>query len=92
MPRVVIDGETYIPSREARMPAREAVARVLASIFWGGLEDGHAWEADFDDKMCGVHVDVNEGISSMSAHEFLDLVVEQLAKSGVSETRKGEGE
>lgn len=90
MPRVVIDGETYIPVREARMPAREAVARVLADMFWGGLKTGPDWEADFDDKMSGVCVEVNEGISSTTAHEFLDLVVEKLAKSSVSENSGGE--
>lgn len=72
------------------MPAREAVARVLAEMFWGALKPGAAWEQDFDDKMSGVCVDVNEGISSTTVHEFLDLVVERLAKSGVSETRGSE--
>ena len=91
MHKVVIDGETYVPARESFMSTREAVARVLADMFWGGLKPGPDWESDFDDKMSGVCVDVNEGLSEglseTTAHEFLDRVVAQIAKSGVPENR-----
>lgn len=70
---VIIDGVRYVPASDAGLPVREVVARALAEMFWGGLDDVN-WEEEFREKMSGVSVRVTEDPHAMDSLAFLDRV------------------
>lgn len=70
---VIIDGVSYVPASDAGLSVREVVARALAEMFWGKLDDVN-WEEDFREKMSGVSVRVTEDPHSMDSLAFLDRV------------------
>lgn len=84
-PEVVIDGVRYVPAQDAPVGVREAIARELASFYWGGLPAGPAWETAFNEHMSGVFFNVSEENTCLGAPtgpELLQRIMDRIEGGG----------
>jgi len=83
VPKVIIDGQLYLPSTELGIEIREAVSRAVANLFMG--EYGEDWEERFNEDVADMPIRLYEEECSkydVSAEEFVDDILNRLIMQG----------